>query len=650
LKLKNKVRTVKKFRIRSPALHAKFLAFLKTISWDEILQSKDVALAFSLFYEKINKLFDDFYPVKSITTSDREPSFVTLEIKWYLRLKNKLMRQGKTDAASCIANKIKNKIAARNAAAFSKPCSGSRELWDRVHRITGGARRDASCGAQFSADQLNNHYAGVSTDLHYETPKHKSTASKYIEIVSEQQVFKMLDSGRSTAAGMDALPFWFLRLAAPCISAPLAYLYNMSLCFSYVPPQWKVGLITPVPKIPSPMSCSDFRPITVTPILSRLLERVVVKCFLYPVFINENSKHLFLDQFAYRPTGSTTAAITALLHHISELLLTNPYVHVIALDFSKAFDTVRHSTLMEKFANFPVPDYVYNWLVNFLTSRCHHTKFNDIISLIAFINASIVQGSGIGPGTFSVNASDLHPINLINLFLKYADDVDLVVPASHSQTVVAELDSISSWASTNNLKLNVSKSCELIVKRPRLSPVDPCIPPPVPGLPRVTSLKTLGVTFSDKLDFSEHFRNAVAKASKSMYALKILRAHGLCGQRLWRVCEATSVTHLTYAAPAWWGYADSGAKHQLQSVLAKLKRYGFLPPDFPSHQQLCDKMDKQLFLQILDNHTHVLHQLLPPRKDTQHSLRPRAHNRIIPPADAKFKRNLIIRMLYLNSY
>ena len=430
----------------------------------------------------------------------------------------------------------------------------------------------------------------------------------------------------------------------------LAYLYNMSLCFSYVPPQWKVGLITPVPKIPSPMSCSDFRPITVTPILSRLLERVVVKCFLYPVFINENSKHLFLDQFAYRPTGSTTAAITALLHHISELLLTNPYVHVIALDFSKAFDTVRHSTLMEKFANFPVPDYVYNWLVNFLTSRCHHTKFNDIISLIAFINASIVQGSGIGPGTFSVNASDLHPINLINLFLKYADDVDLVVPASHSQTVVAELDSISSWASTNNLKLNVSKSCELIVKRPRLSPEDPRIPPPVPGLLRVTSLKTLGVTFSDKLDFSEHFRNAVAKASKSMYALKILRAHGLCGQRLWQVCEATSVTHLTYAAPAWWGYADSGAKHQLQSVLAKLKRYGFLPPDFPSHQQLCDKMDKQLFLQILDNHTHVLHQLLPPRKDTQHSLRPRAHNRIIPPADAKFKRNLIIRMLYLNSY
>ena len=73
------------------------------------------------------------------------------------------------------------------------------------------------------------------------------------------------------------------------------------------------------------------------------------------------------------------------------------------------------------------------------------------------------------------------------------------------------------------------KSCELIVKRPRLSPVDPCIPPPLPGLPRVTSLKTLGVTFSDKLDFSEHFRNAVAKASKSMYALKILRAHGLCG-------------------------------------------------------------------------------------------------------------------------
>ena len=84
-------------------------------------------------------------------------------------------------------------------------------------------------------------------------------------------------------------------------------------------------------------------------------EKVVVRRFLYPVLTHKSTRHLFQDQFAYKPTGSTTAAVICLLHRISELLLTNPFVHLIALDFSKAFDTVRHSTMMGKFSNFPFP-------------------------------------------------------------------------------------------------------------------------------------------------------------------------------------------------------------------------------------------------------------------------------------------------------
>ena len=121
---------------------------------------------------------------------------------------------------------------------------------------------------------------------------------------------------------------------------------------------------------------------------------------------------------------------------------TYPFVHLIALDFSKAFDTVRHSTMMGKFSNFPIPDNVYNWVVNFLTNRCHHTKFSNLLSILAFINASIVQGSGLGPCSFVLDASDLHPQDLINLLFKYADDMDLVVPASHTHTIQLELEAI----------------------------------------------------------------------------------------------------------------------------------------------------------------------------------------------------------------
>ena len=73
----------------------------------------------------------------------------------------------------------------------------------------------------------------------------------------------------------------------------------------------------------------------------------------------------FSDQFGFRPTGSTTAAIITILDAISSLLATNDYILLYALDFSKAFDTVRHSTMLEKFAKLDLPDNIFSWLVKY---------------------------------------------------------------------------------------------------------------------------------------------------------------------------------------------------------------------------------------------------------------------------------------------
>ena len=81
-----------------------------------------------------------------------------------------------------------------------------------------------------------------------------------------------------------------------------------------------------------------------------MLEKLVVMNFIYPTLPTASSTLSFLDQYPFRPTGSTTAALVALLHKIMTLLLTNPFVVVIVLDYSKAFDTVKHATVMEKFS------------------------------------------------------------------------------------------------------------------------------------------------------------------------------------------------------------------------------------------------------------------------------------------------------------
>ena len=148
-----------------------------------------------------------------------------------------------------------------------------------------------------------------------------------------------------------------------------------------------------------------------------------------------------------------------------KLLRENQFVHLIALDFKKAFDTVRHSSLAEQLAEMPIPDCVYNWIIAFLEDREHGTKFCETISPLIKINASIVQGSGSGPVNFITLISKLKTVHNGNRILKYADDSYLMIPSSNADTVVEELDHVGKWAETCNLKLNQNKTYEMLIRR-----------------------------------------------------------------------------------------------------------------------------------------------------------------------------------------
>ena len=154
-------------------------------------------------------------------------------------------------------------------------------------------------------------------------------------------------------------------------------------------------------------------------------------------------------------------------------------MHLISLDFSKAFDMVRHSTLVLKLADLPLPSYIHNWFVDWLSNRKHCTKFQGDISPMLVISASITQGSGIGPVAFIIDASDLHACHDGNILSKYADDTHILIRPCNSHTIPQELEKIQEWAEINNLKLNVSKSTEMILYKPGAK-VHSFQPPPSP--------------------------------------------------------------------------------------------------------------------------------------------------------------------------
>ena len=139
------------------------------------------------------------------------------------------------------------------------------------HILRGRDSNKNSAVVGISAQTLNDHYATISTDHSYIEPRAKLTAAHdSSSLFSELEVFLKLDSLRPTATGLDAIPAWFLRVGAPAFAAPLPLLLNQSMSAGVVPKQWKAAAIRPVPKTTKPVQCSEFRPISVTPVLSRL--------------------------------------------------------------------------------------------------------------------------------------------------------------------------------------------------------------------------------------------------------------------------------------------------------------------------------------------------------------------------------------------
>src|SRR6218665_459913 len=181
------------------------------------------------------------------------------------------------------------------------------------------------------------------------------------------------------------------------------------------------------------------------------------------------------------------------------------------------------------------------------------------------------------------------------------------------------------------MKVHPSKTKELIVSRPRSKPkIDP-LRPFINGAERVS---TLGVVLDSRLTMSEHVSRVLSACASSTFALRLLRTHGLGSDQLHLVARATTVgSIMLYASPAWWGFAGIGDRQRFERLLARLRRCGFLPYDFPSIETLANEADRKLLKSISQCPSHVLRHLLIEKPTSGCSLCPRAHNFIQPPKD-----------------
>jgi hypothetical protein len=400
----------------------------------------------------------------------------------------------------------------------------------------------------------------------------------------------------------------------------VAHIYNCSLRSGVLPRQWLSAIITPVPKIPTPSTLSDFRPISVTPILSRVIEKCVVTRWLRPAIPSE----LLTDQFAFRPTGSTTCALVYFMHHVTNMLEHNAYVRCLLVDFSKAFDRVDHLILVSKLSELQISPFIFNWLISFLTGRSH-TIFG-VESCSMPINLSIVQGSVLGPTFYILLEGDLKPISSNNIIFKYADDTNLLVPEHTDVQLIDEFEAIRTWASDNKMIINISKTKEIVFRRsnPRLD----VYLPNLPYIERITEAKLLGIVFSSTRHFDAHVNCVLKVCNQRSFLLRKFRGQGLSSAQLNIVFDAIILSRIMYASHSWSGFVSSELAGRIDAYLRRMFRYGQCQ-NLYSFRELADVRDLTLFNEIR-HYNNSIHCLLPSEKSLAIPLRPRNHNFLLP--------------------
>jgi len=157
------------------------------------------------------------------------------------------------------------------------------------------------------------------------------------------------------------------------------------------------------------------------------------------------------------------------------------------------------------------------------------------------------------------------------------------------------------------------------------------------------------VTLSRRFSVTQHVVNLLAACAQSLYALRTLRHHGLNSRSIQAIFQATVVSKLTYASPAWWGFASATDRSRLEAFLHRSAGFGYRSASDPSLASLCDEIENKLFADITANTRHLLYPLLPPLRDSGYDLRKRAHDYQLPERSTALKNNnFLMRNLYKN--
>ena len=522
-----------------------------TAPWPSVYHQYDINSKIAALNQIITDIFDKHAPMKKVKAKRPPTPWFTKEIKLLMKSRDRaysVFKISKCSSHKTEYKRLRNKVnqLIRNAKLryyynLFNSQTNMKLIWKDLKNIGVGKTKVVST-IDIPTDELNNHFVNMGTEIN---PSIKSDTLNSLEVdilesnedklyfknVESSEVVRLIKTLKSNSTGSDGINAKQLKLILNAAVTCLTHILNFSLTTGSFPDSWKLALIHPIAKSDHPVNVNDYRPISILPTLSKILEKIVVKQI--QDFLSKNNS-LNPYQSGFRPHLSTQTALLKITEDIRKSLDNGEVAILTLLDFSKAFDSVDHDILLYKCKMLGFSNPVLHWLESYLKNRQQIVYQNGICSSPKTIFRGVPQGSVVGPLLFLIYVNELPSSLKYCSHHMYADDFQMLITGRITDLnnlidkMNLDLHSIQNWSYRNGLVINPSKSQSILIssvlsqKRIREMACPSVQLNNIP-IPWSTNVKNLGLIINNKLTWDDHINSISRKIFFTFHSLNRIK-------------------------------------------------------------------------------------------------------------------------------
>lgn len=506
--------------------------------WDEKMRHLSTNEAWDLFQSEMNKAIQQCIPKSKANgnPANKKPMWMSTRALIKVRKKHKAWqrymetREGSAYKAYARArnqarNEVRRAIKKFEQSIANDIKSNPKKFWAYTNSKLKSRREipqlEKTDGSKTENDNdkaatLNKFFVSVFTEEDVSTlpqlpPIDVDTLLSDI-VISDEDVkkkMKLLKPGKSP--GLDNMYPRILKELDRTIVTPLRIIFQKSLQESVVPEVWREAMIVPIHKNGSRSSPGNYRPISLTSIVCKMMESIIRDSIMEHMHRNQ----LFSDdQHGFLPGKSCTTQLLEVLDSWMLSMDNHSGIDAVYLDFAKAFDTVPHQRLQVKMRRYGIGGKVHKWISSFLSDRKQLVKVNGTRSDWAAITSGIPQGSVLGPVLFIIYINDL-PETLHCQCKMFADDTKIWKQIATPQDTIElqdDINALQDWSDKWLLKFNTSK-CKVLRVGPQRIETKYTMGDKGDTLMETTVERDLGVWIDGNLTFREHILKTAKRAN-----------------------------------------------------------------------------------------------------------------------------------------